>query len=61
MTDKTKKSERPSCACGKTDLYEEWLKKENNKEEVADLTMDHQEGEENISTEGSSGQDQKTN
>ena len=26
MTSKNKKADGPSCACGKTDLYEEWKK-----------------------------------
>jgi hypothetical protein len=26
MADETKNSEGPTCACGKVDLYEDWLK-----------------------------------
>jgi uncharacterized protein (DUF983 family) len=33
MANKTKKSEGPSCACGKGDLYEDWMKLHPNKEE----------------------------
>ena len=29
MKKEAKKNEGPTCACGKGDLYEEWLKKEN--------------------------------
>ena len=32
------KKEGPSCACGKGDLYEEWLNNENNKKEASDTT-----------------------
>lgn len=39
MAKETKKSEGPSCACGKGDLYEDWIKlHENKKEEVFDST-----------------------
>ncbi len=31
MTKKEMKNEGPACACGKGDLYEEWLKTEENK------------------------------
>jgi len=31
-----KKNEGPSCACGKGDLYEEWLKNENEKKEASE-------------------------
>lgn len=33
---KKEKNEGPSCACGKGDLYEEWLKTEKNKKEVTE-------------------------
>lgn len=61
MADKTNKTKGPSCACGKVDLYEELLKNKNKKEEVADSTVEDQEDKEKISTEFSSGQDQKIN
>ena len=32
MADETKKSESPVCACGRVDLYDEWLK-QNEKAE----------------------------
>jgi len=38
MKKETKKDEGPTCACGKGDLYEEWLKNENNKKEASDTT-----------------------
>jgi hypothetical protein len=39
MAKGTKKSEGPACACGKGDLYEDWIKlQENKKEEVSDST-----------------------
>jgi len=34
MADETKKNEGPACACGKADLYEEWLK-QNEKDSVS--------------------------
>lgn len=37
MKPKNKKTDGPSCACGKTDLYEDWKKlNEKTEEEVAD-------------------------
>jgi hypothetical protein len=60
MTDKDKKNEGPTCACGRVDIYEEMLKNQKNKEEVSDYGMADKEGEDNISTEDSSRQDQKT-
>lgn len=39
MAKKDQISEGPLCACGKADLYEEWLKdNKNNKGEDTDLT-----------------------
>jgi hypothetical protein len=34
MAGEAKKSEGPSCACGKVDLYDEWLKQNANKNET---------------------------
>ena len=37
MAKKIGKSNGPSCACGKPDLYEEWIKSnEDNKDKVSD-------------------------
>ena len=37
MAKKIGKSNGPSCACGKTDLYDEWIKShEVNKDKVSD-------------------------
>ena len=36
MAEEIKKNEGPSCACGKGDLYEEWLKNENKKKEASE-------------------------
>lgn len=33
MTSKNKKADGPSCACGKTDLYEDWKKLNEESEE----------------------------
>ena len=42
MKKETKKNEGPSCACGKADLYEEWLKNEKNKEGSSEATPSDQ-------------------
>ena len=43
MTNENKKNQGPTCACGKGDLYEEWLKlQENQKEEVSVSTTSNQ-------------------
>jgi len=34
MADTDKKTEGPACACGKADLYEEWLK-QNEKDAIS--------------------------
>ena len=38
MKDKTKKSESPVCACGRVDLYDEWLK-QNQKDENTSISV----------------------
>jgi len=40
MADETKNNEGPTCACGKVDLYEEWLKQneDGEKEETSTPT-----------------------
>lgn len=40
MAEETKKNEGPSCACGKVDLYEEWIKNENKKKETSENADD---------------------
>jgi hypothetical protein len=43
MANEKQKSEGPTCACGRADLYEEWLKfQESQKEEVSDSTTSNQ-------------------
>lgn len=42
MEKETKKNEGPSCACGKVDLYEEWLKNENKLKEASEATKPKQ-------------------
>ena len=37
MAGKTKKGEGPSCACGKGDLYEEFIKNRKTKREILTL------------------------
>ena len=60
MTDKTKKSKGPTCACGKEDLYEEWLKSnEKSNEEDSDSTTSKQSGDDD-SPADDSGKDAKT-
>jgi len=45
MKNETKKNEGPSCACGKGDLYEEWLKAENKKQEASEASTTKQAGD----------------
>ena len=42
MKKETKKNEGPACACGKGDLYEEWLKNENKIKEASEETTSNQ-------------------
>ena len=40
MADKAKESKGPTCACGKGDLYEDWVRgHDHNKEEDIDSTI----------------------
>ena len=51
MTSKNKKAEGPTCACGKTDLYEEWEKlNEKTAEEVSEDDADKK-GQDKAETE----------
>jgi len=43
MANENQKSQGPTCACGKGDLFEEWLKlHENQKEEISVSTTSNQ-------------------
>jgi len=42
MDKDTKKNDGPACACGKGDLYEEWLKAENKNKEDSEATTSDQ-------------------
>ena len=42
MKKDTKKNDGPTCACGKGDLYEEWLKAENSKKETSEASATKQ-------------------
>jgi hypothetical protein len=55
MTNENKNNQGPTCACGKVDLYEEWLKlQENQNEEVSDSTTSNQ-AEDNIGSANDAG------
>ena len=38
MAKKERKNEGPACACGRGDLYEEWLKNENKPKEASETS-----------------------
>ena len=57
MKKETKKNEGPSCACGKGDLYEEWLKNENNKKEASDTATSKQTEDSNNSDDSADKED----
>ena len=42
MEKETKREEGPSCACGKANLYEEWLKNENKLKEASEANPSEQ-------------------
>ena len=56
MIDTEKKAEGPACACGKADLYEEWVK-QNEKEAVSADTDPADKG--TFSSDDTSNQDPK--
>lgn len=49
MTDKAKKDEGPACACGKADLYEEFLK--NQKEKSKDKKTENSDSKNQVSAD----------
>jgi len=53
----TKKDEGPTCACGKGDLYEEWLKNENNKKEASEAANSKQTEDSNNSDDSADKED----
>jgi hypothetical protein len=54
MVNKSKKSEGPSCACGKVDLYEEWLK-QNEQKEKEEAPSPNSQADDQISSSDSAG------
>ncbi len=57
MAKQNKKVEGPTCACGKTDLYEEWLKNENKKKEASGKTSSNQTEESSSSSDSAARED----
>ena len=57
MNKETKKDEGPTCACGKGDLYEEWLKAENNKKEASEASTSRQTEDSNNSSDSTAKED----
>ena len=57
MEKETKKDEGPTCACGKGDLYEEWLKNENNKKEASEAANSKQTEDSNNSDDSADKED----
>ncbi len=59
MSGKNKKKRRPTCACGRVDIYKEMFKTENQEENLDDSTASCQ-VEDHITSDGAaSGEDQK--
>ena len=54
MAEEKNINEGPSCACGKADLYEEWLKNENKKE-AASKTASSNDSEDSSDSENKEG------
>ena len=57
MKEETKKNEGPSCACGKGDLYDEWLKNENNKKEASEANPSDQTEDSSTSSDSAAKED----
>jgi len=51
MKNETKKNDGPACACGKGDLYEEWLADEKEKKEASEAPLYDQTGISGTSTD----------
>jgi len=57
MAKEKNKNEGPSCACGKEDLYEEWLKNEKKNKEAA--ISNKKEGKDSSSVNSNKKENQK--
>ena len=57
LNGKRKKNQGPACACGKGDLYEEWLKSENNKKEASEAATSNQTEDSNNSDDSAGEED----
>lgn len=61
MANEIKKNQGPTCACGKGDLFEEWLKlQENEKEEISDSITSNQTVDYNSSADDAQKPEQTT-
>jgi hypothetical protein len=54
LADTDKKTEGPACACGKSDLYEEWLK-QNEDSKKADASTPTSQAENQMSSSNAAG------
>jgi hypothetical protein len=54
MISKSKKSESPACACGKVDLYEKWLK-QNEQKEKEEAASPNSQADDQISSSDAAG------
>jgi len=61
MTNENKKNQGPTCACGRGDLFEDWLKqnKQKGKEEATDSISANKTGEDNSSANDANNDVQK--
>jgi len=59
MGEKENKKEGPSCACGKEDLYEVWLKNEKTKKEASCTIIHKKEDKDNSLTDSNKKENQK--
>ena len=57
MKKDTEKNDGPACACGKGDLYEEWLKNEKDKKEASEASSSKQSEDSNNSTDSANKKD----
>lgn len=54
MSNETKISEGPTCACGRGDLYEEWLK-QNEEKEKEELSKQEKQPDDQVNSSDSAG------
>ena len=60
MSEETKNNEGPACACGRGDLYDEWLKQNEKEKEKVEVPPTTSQAYNNSSNDSHANPDQKS-